>query len=169
MSNVPAKFTHWTEEEEALLRHLWVKGFSASQIGKRLDGKTRNAVIGKVHRLGLQRRRPSGNRAAGEILRRLQGRKQLRQGGIRKRALKPPKLGLVQLDAAPQESLALALTDLTHGQCRWPTNMDRPHVFCGHPWHGDTGPYCTCHMRMAHRQEPKSEPKPVDLISAVAA
>jgi GcrA cell cycle regulator len=43
----------WTEERTALLRKLWAEGLSASQAAKQLGGVTRNAVIGKVHRLGL--------------------------------------------------------------------------------------------------------------------
>ena len=43
----------WTEERVSLLRKLWTEGLSASQIAKQLGGVTRNAVIGKVHRLGL--------------------------------------------------------------------------------------------------------------------
>src|SRR5215468_1351308 len=43
----------WSEERVALLRKLWAEGLSASQIAKQLGGVTRNAVIGKVHRLGL--------------------------------------------------------------------------------------------------------------------
>lgn len=44
---------YWTEERVALLRKLWAEGLSASQIAKQLGGVTRNAVIGKVHRLGM--------------------------------------------------------------------------------------------------------------------
>ena len=43
----------WTEERVELLKKLWSDGLSASQIAGRLGGITRNAVIGKVHRLGL--------------------------------------------------------------------------------------------------------------------
>ena len=43
----------WTEERVELLRKLWAEGLSASQIAGRLGEVTRNAVIGKVHRLGL--------------------------------------------------------------------------------------------------------------------
>lgn len=46
----------WTDEREATLRKLWAEGLSASEIAKHLGGVTRNAVIGKVHRLGLQGR-----------------------------------------------------------------------------------------------------------------
>ncbi len=43
----------WNDERVATLRKLWTDGLSASQIAKQLGGVTRNAVIGKVHRLGL--------------------------------------------------------------------------------------------------------------------
>src|ERR1700742_3151032 len=46
----------WTEERVATLKKLWLEGLSASQIAKQLGGVTRNAVIGKVHRLGLSGR-----------------------------------------------------------------------------------------------------------------
>ena len=52
----------WTEERIAALKSLWEEGLSASQIAARLGGVTRNAVIGKVHRLGLSGR-PSPLRA----------------------------------------------------------------------------------------------------------
>src|ERR1043165_2566889 len=43
----------WTDERVELLKKLWTDGLSASQIAAELGGITRNAVIGKVHRLGL--------------------------------------------------------------------------------------------------------------------
>ena len=43
----------WTDERVELLKNLWAEGLSASQIAAELGGITRNAVIGKVHRLGL--------------------------------------------------------------------------------------------------------------------
>ncbi len=46
----------WTDERVELLKKLWTEGHSASQIAKELGGVTRNAVIGKVHRLGLSNR-----------------------------------------------------------------------------------------------------------------
>ncbi len=46
----------WTDERVELLKRLWGEGQSASQIAKELGGVTRNAVIGKVHRLGLSNR-----------------------------------------------------------------------------------------------------------------
>lgn len=49
----------WTEERIGLLKKLWADGLSASQIACELGGITRNAVIGKVHRLGLSGRAKS--------------------------------------------------------------------------------------------------------------
>ena len=50
----------WTDERVDKLKELWSEGMSASQIAKVLGGVTRNAVIGKVHRLGLSNRGPAG-------------------------------------------------------------------------------------------------------------
>src|SRR5512140_3920425 len=54
----------WTDERVALLTKLWADGLSASQIAAELGGITRNAVIGKVHRLGLSGRAKSPSSAA---------------------------------------------------------------------------------------------------------
>ena len=54
----------WTDERVATLTKMWGEGQSASQIAKELGGVTRNAVIGKVHRLGLSNRATSGNKSA---------------------------------------------------------------------------------------------------------
>ena len=48
--------TGWTDERVEALRRLWGEGLSASQIAKQLGDVSRNAVIGKVHRLGLEGR-----------------------------------------------------------------------------------------------------------------
>src|SRR5690348_1076323 len=54
----------WTDERVELLKKLWTDGLSASQIAAELGGITRNAVIGKVHRLGLSGRAKSPTSAA---------------------------------------------------------------------------------------------------------
>ncbi|MGB1463942.1 MAG: GcrA family cell cycle regulator, partial [Parvibaculales bacterium] len=46
----------WTDERVEMLKQLWTDGLSASQIARKMGGVTRNAVIGKVHRLGLSGR-----------------------------------------------------------------------------------------------------------------
>lgn len=54
----------WTDERVELLKKMWAEGNSASQIAKELGSVTRNAVIGKVHRLGLSSR--NGDTASAE-------------------------------------------------------------------------------------------------------
>ena len=54
----------WTDERVETLKKMWAEGQSASQIAKELGGVTRNAVIGKVHRLGLSNRAGAGTTAA---------------------------------------------------------------------------------------------------------
>ncbi len=54
----------WTDERVELLKKMWGEGQSASQIAKELGGVTRNAVIGKVHRLGLSNRATGASKAA---------------------------------------------------------------------------------------------------------
>ena len=53
----------WTDERVEKLQQMWAEGQSAAQIAKTLGGVTRNAVIGKVHRLGLSNRAPAGRPA----------------------------------------------------------------------------------------------------------
>lgn len=54
----------WNDERVEMLKKMWGEGQSASQIAKELGGVTRNAVIGKVHRLGLSNRNGTGSTAA---------------------------------------------------------------------------------------------------------
>ena len=56
----------WTDERVELLKKMWGEGQSASQIAKELGGVTRNAVIGKVHRLGLSNRTTTSSAKAAE-------------------------------------------------------------------------------------------------------
>ena len=57
----------WTDERVETLKSMWAEGKSASQIAKELGGVTRNAVIGKVHRLGLSNRVGGPDRPEDEL------------------------------------------------------------------------------------------------------
>ena len=57
----------WTDERVETLKRMWAEGQSASQIAKELGSVTRNAVIGKVHRLGLSNRAGSPDKAEVEV------------------------------------------------------------------------------------------------------
>lgn len=57
----------WTDERVETLKRMWAEGQSASQIAKELGGVTRNAVIGKVHRLGLSNRVEGDDQPAASV------------------------------------------------------------------------------------------------------
>ena len=80
----------WTDERVETLKRMWTEGQSASQIAKELGGVTRNAVIGKVHRLGLSNR----NGAAGG-----QGSDAVEAGGAVAEPVTPPE----EVEAVPVE------------------------------------------------------------------
>src|SRR3972149_3775965 len=117
----------WTDERVELLKKLWAEGLSASQIAARLGGVTRNAVIGKVHRLGLSGRATSS-----------------RSSSPRPRRAPVPRAG-------PLNERASILT-LKEAMCRWPIgDPGEPEFhFCGRKSCG-TLPYCEHHARMAYQ------------------
>ena len=84
----------WTDERVETLKSMWSDGKSASQIAKELGGVTRNAVIGKVHRLGLSNRvggeHPDGRRR-GAPSPSPDGRASRRRGAPPQPAAAPPR------------------------------------------------------------------------------
>jgi GcrA cell cycle regulator len=58
----------WTDERVETLKKMWADGQSASQIAKELGGVTRNAVIGKVHRLGLSNRAGGADKGEADVI-----------------------------------------------------------------------------------------------------
>lgn len=113
----------WTPELDARLRAYWSEGLSCSQIGVAL-GVTRNAAIGRAHRLGLPTRSPGGK--------------------VKPRAQTKP----LPKSRAPRPDLpGVDIMDLTPGMCRWPISDDRPHRFCGVAC-GST--YCLDHAAIAY-------------------
>lgn len=160
----------WTEERVELLKKLWAEGLSASQIAAQLGGVSRNAVIGKVHRLKLSGRARSTSsaprakkapRATGTPARatsRAGAGRSISAPTIGATALKPQYLA----DAAPEADLRpiadvvvpiarkLKLVELTDRTCKWPIGdpLAEDFHFCGHD--SDEGsPYCTYHARLA--------------------
>src|SRR6202012_4301010 len=62
LEDPPMSDANWSDDRVSTLSKLWIDGLSASQIANQLGGVTRNAVIGKVHRLGLSgRAKPAGS------------------------------------------------------------------------------------------------------------
>ena len=152
----------WTDERVELLKKLWAEGLSASQIAGRLGGVTRNAVIGKVHRLGLSGRatssRSSSPRPRRTHVPRANRTPSLMFGTRGANALKPQFETELDLAPAPLEELVIPLNErasiltLKEAMCRWPIGDpgDPEFHFCGRKSCG-TLPYCEHHARMAYQ------------------
>ena len=155
----------WTDERVELLRKLWMDGLSASQIAAELaNGITRNAVIGKVHRLGLSGRvkcaAPSAPRLRPSNPRPHRAPAPRPSGGVTRGA---NALALqVEAFAAPAPrpvedvvvpmSERVTIMELREGMCRWPLGDPATAEFryCG--GRSDIGaPYCVHHSRMAYQ------------------
>lgn len=166
----------WTDERVDMLKKLWSEGLSASQIAGRLGGVTRNAVIGKVHRLGLSGRATTSRMKT--------HRPRARIAGAQKRQVKsrfaqsgnPAVRALYHPEAEPfmpqAEELVIPLAErksiqtLSESSCRWPIG-DPQHSefhFCGK---GKVPglPYCEHHARRAF-QPPQPRRRERDLVPA---
>jgi GcrA cell cycle regulator len=89
----------WTDERVETLKRMWAEGQSASQIAKELGGVTRNAVIGKVHRLGLSNR-TNGNEAG------------IAEGAAEEPAAESPAAAETAAPPAPEPAAAEAEAEL---------------------------------------------------------
>ena len=150
----------WTDERVELLKKLWADGLSASQIAAELGGITRNAVIGKVHRLGLSGRAKSPSSAAPR-------QRKARAHPHMLRVSRPAMRGNTalapaydyELDAEPEHidniipiGQRRGILELTEETCRWPIGDpgSADFFFCG----GQTVtalPYCGYHSRIAYQ------------------
>ncbi|MDP1732557.1 MAG: GcrA family cell cycle regulator [Devosia sp.] len=175
----------WTDERVELLKKLWLEGLSASQIAGVLgEGVTRNAVIGKVHRLKLSgRAKPASStprvRSAARPSRRVaapasgSGRslggmmmKQRSMGGAPMHgatALKISEDLETEAYVAPQVAelfipveRRLTLLQLNEQTCKWPIGdpLSAEFYFCGQH-SGEGRPYCEFHSRRAYHQVDK--------------
>jgi GcrA cell cycle regulator len=142
----------WTEERVALLRKLWAEGLSASQIAKQLTGVTRNAVIGKVHRLGLAGR-ATPSRPAKRPVRASRPRV---MGPSAPRSLRPPSSvpSVIIPDLEPlrlDDGRPANVLTLNESMCKFPIGdpTDPSFAFCGRG--SASGPYCSDHARLAYQ------------------
>ena len=144
----------WTEDRVGVLKKLWLEGLSASQIAKQLGGVTRNAVIGKVHRLGLSGRATPSKPARVVVAR--APRPRLQPTVQPRRADAPvPTLTLAARVETPGSATVLTLG---HHMCKWPIGdpSSREFTFCGQG--ADHGPYCAGHAALAY-QPPQRKTK----------
>lgn len=153
METVPS----WSEERVDLLRRLWEEGLSASRIAAQLGGVTRNAVIGKIHRLGLSGRVKNGEGAGiTPVEAVLDGETQSLGSGD---GVIPIGEMPVEIRSGPQAapvglsvSRRVTIMDLRESMCRWPIgDPTAPDFhFCGD--RSITGlPYCPTHAQIAYQ------------------
>lgn len=135
----------WTDDRVEKLRELWDKGLSASQIAKELaEGVTRNAVIGKAHRMGLASR-PSPVKADPAKRAAATSKKKAAPTNKKEKVKSTPSSGKV------------TILDLTESMCKWPIgHPGEPNFhFCGKPSQ-PTFPYCAAHCVEAYQvQQPR--------------
>ena len=149
----------WTDERVETLKKLWLDGLSASQIAKQLGGVTRNAVIGKVHRLGL-----SGRAAPSQPTRPVfKPARPARPVAASQPAARRPAVA-ASTEIAPAQAprpvtyveapgTATVLTLGAH-MCKWPIGDPSTDgfTFCGRRSGGE-GPYCNEHARVAYQPQ----------------
>ena len=144
----------WTDERVELLKKLWQDGLSASQIAKQLGGVTRNAVIGKVHRLGLSGRAAPSKPARTVFKAPRPARPAAAAPSAPRRIAEHPTTLVAQptpvryVDEAPGTATVLTLG--AH-MCKWPIgdpSLDS-FTFCGR--RSGEGPYCEEHAHVAYQ------------------
>jgi len=167
----------WTEDRVDVLKKLWAEGHSASQIAKELGGVTRNAVIGKVHRLGLSGRatpsrpvkrpprlaRPKPRVQPDGTVVRPQPAAAPRPVAAPKRAQEKAVTALATLPPQPlSDGEAATILTLRESMCKWPIGdpADPEFAFCGRK--ATTGPYCSEHAKVAFQPAKKREKKKAD-------
>jgi GcrA cell cycle regulator len=163
---------NWTDERVEKLKKLWSEGLSASQIAAQLGGVSRNAVIGKVHRLSLPGRAKAGGtpttvRApkrntsaprAPNYASRIATRTVTRQQGATMLKEEIEVDLMAEMEYRPAANVVvpisrrLGLTELTERTCKWPVGdpLKDDFHFCGCE-SNDSSPYCSYHQRLAYQ------------------
>ena len=143
----------WTDERVSTLKKLWLEGLSASQIAKQLGGVTRNAVIGKVHRLGLSGRATPSQPARPAF----KPQRLARPAAPPPQPVRRPQAVIVQAPEPPpirrvEEPGSATVLTLGAHMCKWPIGdpSSDGFSFCGRRT-GEDGPYCHEHARVAYQ------------------
>jgi GcrA cell cycle regulator len=151
----------WSDDRVELLKKLWQSGLSASQIAAELGFVTRNAVIGKVHRLGLSGRgkpvkigggepRRTGRHRAARIV--YEARRTTKVAAALAELPDHPPPVTEALDNIVPFSQRLHLMELNDATCHWPVGdpSSREFFFCGGRALTSL-PYCAHHSRIAYQ------------------
>ncbi|MBX9458268.1 MAG: GcrA family cell cycle regulator [Rhizobium sp.] len=166
----------WTEDRVDRLKKLWSEGLSASQIAAQLGGVSRNAVIGKVHRLNLPGRAKAGGATSARSQKRVTIPTQSRPTTFAPRTItrtvtRPAGATMIkediEVDAHEEMQITTSnvvvpifkrvpLIRLTERTCKWPLGdpLKDDFCFCGND-SPDNTPYCTYHQKLAY--QPSSE------------
>lgn len=163
---------NWTDERVDRLKKLWSEGLSASQIAAQLGGVSRNAVIGKVHRLNLPGRAKAGGATSARSQKRVSMPAQARPASFAPRTItrtvtRPAGATMlkedVEVDVLEEMHVArdnvvvpifkrVPLIRLTERTCKWPLGdpLKDDFCFCGND-SPDNTPYCTYHQKLAYQ------------------
>ena len=140
----------WTEEKVAKLKELWGKGNTASQIAEILGGVSRNAVIGKAHRLNL-----SGKiiTKKGSHNQKIDKSKNLNVRKVRRGKFKSL---VIEKDFEPENPKQLE--ELDENSCKWPIGHpdENEFYFCGRTSLKDFS-YCKLHLLYAYQPKGKKD------------
>ena len=143
----------WNNEKVEKLKELWGKGHTASQIAEMLGDTTRNAVIGKAHRLNLEARAPSKQTSSS-------GKQETKPARKAQQPMsRKSKFKSILLDKNFESEKPTSLEGLTDSTCRWPIGHpdEEKFYFCGRKPIEDF-PYCKLHVLYAFQpKNPKEE------------
>jgi len=146
----------WTDQRIDQLKTLWEKGLTASQIAGELGGVTRNAVIGKVHRLGLSGRakaKPASVARPRKVVKTAARTSTISVRGnlaVIEMVDVEPEVMPVRENVVIPMSKRISIMELREGVCRWPLGdpMHADFAYCGADCGGGKT-YCEAHARIA--------------------
>ena len=143
----------WTEEKVAKLKELWGKGNTASQIAEIIGGISRNAVIGKAHRLNLSAKIKTRTATSNENFENSVDEKNVK---IKRSRRSKFKSLIIEKDFEPENPKQLE--ELDENSCKWPIGHpdEKSFYFCGRSSLKDFS-YCKLHLLYAYQPKGKKE------------
>ena len=143
----------WTEEKVAKLKELWGKGNTASQIAEIIGGISRNAVIGKAHRLNLSAKIKTRTAVSNQNIENTVEVKNIKSKKGRRSKFKSL---IIEKDFEPENPKQLE--ELDENSCKWPIGHpdENSFYFCGRSSLKDFS-YCKLHLLYAYQPKGKKE------------